>query len=509
MPESPDATDHEPGQNLDGGDRIRQARLDKLERLEDAGIRPYPTATSRTHRATEVHANFDDLAGKQVCVAGRLGVFKILSKNLAFVFLQDDSGQLQLIFHPRDFDAQSRAVYDALDPGDFVSACGKVIKSNTGEVSVEVQRLTFLSKSLRNPPEKFHGLVDVETRYRQRYLDLISNVETRQVFLTRSRLITAIRSYLNARGFVEVETPVLQSIPGGGSARPFATDSYAMDTRLYLRIALELYLKRCIIGGIERVYEIGRNFRNEGVSFKHSPEFTMLELYQAYVDYEDIMQLTEDMVASAARAAIGRTRVRWGDNEIDFNPPWQRVPLRTAIAEFSGVDYAEYPDTESLRQAAAGAGLHTEPEWNRGKILDELLTAFVEPRLIQPTFLVDYPTAFPGSTLAKGKPGNPDEVERWEAFAGGVELANAFSELNDPRVQRERFMQQVRAKEAGDPEAQPFDQDFLTALEHGMPPTGGLGLGIDRLVMLLTDQHAIRDVILFPQLRPQSTSSSS
>jgi lysyl-tRNA synthetase class 2 len=501
MAESLDANGQDSA--LDGGDRIRQARLDKLARLEDAGVRPYPTTFPRTHRATEVQAGFEDLQGQQVCVAGRLGVFKSLGKNLAFVFLQDDSGQVQLIFHPREFDEQTRAVYEGLDPGDFVGACGNVIKSKTGEVSVDVRQLTFLSKSLRNPPEKWHGLVDVETRYRQRYLDLMSNIETRQVFLTRSRFITAIRQYLNARGFVEVETPVLQAIPGGGSARPFATESYAMDARMYLRIALELYLKRCIIGGIERVYEIGRNFRNEGVSFKHSPEFTMLELYQAYADFEDIMRLTEDMVATAARAAVGKTKVRWGDQEIDFSPPWQRMPLRTAIAEFSGVDYADYPDTEDLRQAAATAGLHGEPEWNRGKILDELLTVFVEPKLIQPTFLTDYPTAFPGSTLAKGKPGNPDEVERFEAFAGGLELANAFSELNDPRVQRERFMEQVRAKEAGDPEAQPFDQDFLTALEHGMPPTGGLGLGIDRVVMLLTDQHTIRDVILFPQLRTQ------
>jgi lysyl-tRNA synthetase, class II len=399
-------------------------------------------------------------------------------------------------------------VYDAFDPGDFVGARGKVIKSKTGEVSVDVEHLTLLSKSLRNPPEKFHGLVDVETRYRQRYLDLMSNVETRQVFQTRSRVVSAIRSYLNERGFLEVETPILQSIPGGGSARPFATESYAMDTRLYLRIALELYLKRCIVGGLERVYEIGRNFRNEGVSFKHSPEFTMLELYQAYADYADIMRLTEDMVAAAAKAAIGTTRAQFGETEIDFNPPWQRVPLRTAIAEFSGVDYADYPDTEALRQAAANAGLHPEPEWNRGKILDELLTVFVEPKLIQPTFLTDYPTAFPGSTLAKGKPGTPDEVERFEGFAGGIEIANAFSELNDPRVQRERFLEQVRAKQAGDPEAQPFDQDFLVALEHGMPPTGGLGLGIDRLVMLLTDQHTIRDVILFPQLRAQANAQS-
>jgi lysyl-tRNA synthetase class 2 len=274
---------------------------------------------------------------------------------------------------------------------------------------------------------------------------------------------------------------------------------------MYLRIALELYLKRLVVGGLERVYEIGRNFRNEGVSFKHNPEFTMLELYQAYVDYEDVMRLTENLVASAARAAIGRTKVKWGEDEIDFSPPWQRIPLREVIAEYSGVDYDAYPDTDDLRAAAAQAGLRPEANWNRGKIMDELLTAFVEPKLIQPTFLVDYPTAFPGSTLAKGKPHNPLEVERFEAFAGGIEIANAFSELNDPRVQRERFEEQVRAREAGDPEAQPFDEDFLIALEHGMPPTGGMGLGIDRLVMLLTDQHTIRDVILFPQLRARTT----
>jgi lysyl-tRNA synthetase class 2 len=371
-------------------------------------------------------------------------------------------------------------------------------------VTVEVAELTFLGKSLRNPPEKWHGLVDVETRYRQRYLDLMANPDARQVFLTRSRVIKAIRNYLDAQRFVEVETPVLQPIAGGGAARPFVTDSFAMDTRLYLRIALELYLKRCIVGGLERVYEIGRNFRNEGVSFKHSPEFTMLELYQAYADYQDIMRLTEDMVATSARAAIGKTSVAWGDQKINFEPPWQRMSLRSAIAEYSGVDYADYPNVDALRQATERAGLHAEPDWSYGKILDELLTAFVEPKLIQPTFLTDYPTVFPGSTLAKAKPNNPDEVERFEAFAGGIEIANAFSELNDPRVQRERFLEQVRAREAGDVEAQPFDQDFLAALEHGMPPTGGLGVGIDRLVMLLTDQHTIRDVILFPQLRPQA-----
>jgi lysyl-tRNA synthetase class 2 len=485
----------------DGLDRIQKARLTKLERLEAAGQRAFPTTFARSHRAAQVHADFDSLQGQQVCVAGRLDVFRKLSGNLVFVDLKDDSGRIQLMLHPRDMDEAQRLVLDSLDPGDFVGACGSVIKTRSDEITVEVATLTILSKSLRNPPEKWHGLQDVETRYRQRYLDLMANPETRQVFMTRSRIITAIRQYLNTRGFLEVETPILQPIPGGGSARPFATESYALDSQMYLRIALELYLKRCIVGDLERVYEIGKNFRNEGVSYKHSPEFTMLELYQAYADYQDVMRLTEDMIATATRAAVGRSHVPWGDQQIDFNPPWQRVPLREAIAEYSGVDYASYPDLEDLRSAAQQAGLHAEPDWNRGKILDELLTAFVEPKLVQPTFLTDYPTDFPGSTLAKGKPDNPEEVERFEAFAGGIEIANAFSELNDPRVQRERFEQQVRAREAGDVEAQPFDQDFLTAMEHGMPPTGGLGVGIDRIVMLLTDQHTIRDVILFPQLR--------
>jgi lysyl-tRNA synthetase class 2 len=433
-----------------------------------------------------------------------LGVFRTLSKNLAFVFLQDGSGEIQLLLHPHGLDEASRRVYDTLDPADFAGACGRVMKTRRGEVSIEVESLELLSKALRNPPEKWHGLVDVETRYRQRYLDLMANPETRQVFLTRSRIIAAIRAFLNARGFVEVETPILQPIPGGGAARPFSTASNALGAELYLRIALELYLKRLIVGGIERVYEIGRNFRNEGISFKHYPEFTMLELYQAYADYADIMRLTEELVANAAAAAVGKHKVPWNDAEIDFSPPWRRLGLREAIAEYSGVDYAEYSDLESLRSAAEQSGLRTEANWNRGKILDELLTLHVEPRLVQPTFLVDYPTDFPGSTLAKAKPDNPHEVERFEAFAGGMEIANAFSELNDPRVQRERFLQQVRARESGDEEAQPFDEDFLLALEHGMPPTGGLGVGIDRVAMLMTDRHSIREVILFPQLRQRA-----
>ena len=486
-------------------DRIKAARLEKLARVEAAGVRAYPTTFGRTHLARAVSARFEQLEGTRVCVAGRLGVFRTLGRNLAFVFVHDDSGEIQLLIHPSDLDERSRLVFEALDPGDFVGACGTVTKTKRGEVSVEVQSLELLAKALRNPPEKWHGLQDVETRYRQRYLDLMANPETRQVFLTRSRVVAVIRTFLNARGFVEVETPILQPIPGGGAARPFSTASNALGAELYLRIALELYLKRLIIGGIERVYEIGPNFRNEGISFKHYPEFTMLELYQAYADYADIMRLTEEMVASVAAAAVGKHRVPWNDAEIDFTPPWRRLGLREAIAEYSGIDYVEYPDVDALRQAAADkAGLRPEPSWNRGKILDELLTLHVEPRLVQPTFLVDYPTDFPGSTLAKAKPDNPDEVERFEAFAGGIEIANAFSELNDPRVQLERFRQQVQARQAGDEEAQPFDEDFLVALEHGMPPTGGLGVGVDRLAMLMTDRHSIREVILFPQLRQRA-----
>jgi lysyl-tRNA synthetase, class II len=496
-------TGRSPEPEGEGLDRIRRARLEKLTRLEAAGVTGFPTTFQRTHLAREIVDQFEQLGSQRVCVAGRLGVFKSFGRKLAFVFLHDGSGQIQLVLHPPELSEKGRVVYEALDPGDFIGACGEVMKTRTGEVSVEVSELIFLAKALRNPPEKWHGLTDVETRYRQRYLDLMSNPETKRVFLTRSRIVSAIRHFLDVRGFVEVETPVLQPIPGGGAARPFATESHALDTTMYLRIALELYLKRCIVGGMERVYEIGKNFRNEGVSFKHNPEFTMLELYQACADYRDVMALTEEMVAYAARAAVGKTVIPWGDGELDFTPPWQRITLREAIAEYAGFDYAEYPDADSLRIATSQAGIVPEPEWSRGKILDELLTAFVEPRIHQPTFLVDYPVEFPGSTLAKAKPDQPNEVERFEAFAGGMEIANAFSELNDPRVQRDRFEEQARARQAGDEEAQPYDADFLMALEHGMPPTGGLGVGIDRVAMLLTNQRSIRDVILFPQMRPR------
>ncbi len=481
------------------GDALREARLAKLARLRAAGIDPYPFRYERTHEAAALHARFDDLAGDEVAVAGRLvGGRRVLGK-LGFVHLQDGSGRIQLYCRVDVLGPEGFALFKDLDIGDFVGARGALVRTRTGEVSVEVRELTLLAKSLRPLPEKWHGLTDVEKRYRQRYLDLIANPDVRQVFRIRSQTLRAVRDFLTARGFEEVETPVLQPIPGGGAARPFSTYYNALDRTLYLRIALELYLKRCVIGGIERVFEMGRIFRNEGLSFKHNPEFTMLELYQAYADYHDIMDLVEALVPAVAERVLHTTRIIYGEHVIELAAPWPRIPLREAIRERTGVDYATLPDLAALREAAAAAGLRVEPTWTRGKIIDELLTVFVEPRLIQPTFLVDYPVEL--SPLAKRKRDDPDTVERFECFIGGMEVGNAFSELNDPLDQRARFEEQARARQAGDEEAQQMDEDFLEALEYGMPPTGGLGLGIDRLVMLFTNRSSIREVILFPQLR--------
>jgi lysyl-tRNA synthetase, class II len=480
------------------GDQLREARLAKLARLRAAGVEPYPYRYDRTHLAAELQARYDALAGQEVAVAGRLvGALRNFGK-LGFVHLQDESGQVQLYCRLDALGPEGFERFKDLDVGDFVGARGPLVRTRTGEVSVEARELTLLAKSLRPLPEKWHGLTDVETRYRRRYLDLIANPGVHEVFRVRSRTLQAIRGFLVGRGFQEVETPVLQPIPGGGAARPFATYYNALDRTLYLRIALELYLKRCVIGGIERVFEIGRNFRNEGLSYKHNPEFTMLELYQAYADYEDVMALTEALVPAAAQEVLGTTRITYGEHSIELAGPWPRVPLREAIRERTGVDYAALDDG-ALREAARVAGLRVEPAWTRAKVIDELLSVYVEPRLIQPTFLVDYPVEL--SPLAKRKRDDPATVERFECFIGGMEVANAFSELNDPLDQRERFEAQVRASQAGDEEAQPMDEDFLEALEYGMPPTGGLGVGIDRVVMLLADRQSIREVILFPQLR--------
>ncbi len=477
----------------------RETRIAKLARLRAQGVEPYPYGFARTHLASELHARYDELEGQEVAVAGRLVGGRRLMGKVGFVHLQDSSGRVQLFCRADALGPAGFALFKELDIGDFVGAVGTLTRTRTGEVSVQVRELMLLAKSLRPLPEKWHGLQDVEKRYRQRYLDLISNPDVQQVFIVRARTIQAIRSFLVARGFVEVETPVLQPIPGGGAARPFGTHYNALDRTLYLRIALELYLKRCVIGGLERVFEIGRNFRNEGLSTKHNPEFTMLELYQAYADYHDVMALVEELVPTVAQEVLGTTRLTYGEHSIDLAPPWPRLSLREAIRERTGVDYGAIAADAALREAARAAGLRPEPSWNRAKVIDELLSVFVEPRLIQPTFLIDYPVEL--SPLAKRKRDDPTTVERFECFIGGMEVGNAFSELNDPLDQRERFEAQVRARQAGDEEAQPMDEDFLEALEYGMPPTGGLGLGIDRLVMLFTNRPSIREVILFPQLR--------
>jgi lysyl-tRNA synthetase class 2 len=365
---------------------------------------------------------------------------------------------------------------------------------------LKVKTFTILAKSLQPLPEKWHGLQDTELRYRQRYLDLISNPETKDTFKLRSQIIAAIRQFLNQRGFIEVETPVLQPSAGGALARPFVTHHQALDQDFYLRIATELHLKRLIVGGLDKVYEIGRIFRNEGIDTKHNPEFTMLESYEAYADYNDVMKMVEEMVATVSQQVLGTTEVKFGDHIINFKPPWPRISLRDAISQYSGIDFVKYPTADGLREKMRSLNIEADPKKNWAKLVDELLTSFVEPKLIQPTFLFDYPVSM--SPLAKNKPGEERVAERFQAFAGsGIELANAYTELNDPIEQRERFTEQLKERQGTDEERWTIDEDFLLALEYGMPPTGGLGVGIDRLVMLLTNQQSIREVILFPQLK--------
>jgi len=385
------------------------------------------------------------------------------------------------------------------DIGDFIGVKGKLFRTKSGEITVQVSEFILLSKSLHPLPEKWHGLADIEKRYRHRYLDLISNEETKPVFICRSKIISSVRAFLNQLDFIEVETPVLQATAGGALARPFLTNHHALDRELYLRIALELYLKRLIVGGFDKVYEIGRVFRNEGISIKHNPEFTMLECYQAYADYNDMMKLVEEMFSTVAVQVTGTTTVKCGEENINLQPPWQRLILRDAVKKYAGLDFEDYPDTDSLRKKMEQMGISVDPSKDRGRLIDELISTYVEPNLRQPTFLVDYPVEM--SPLAKSKPGCSNIVERFEAFIIGIEMANSFTELNNPLEQEERFHHQLEGRVSADKEEEVIDDDFLLALEYGMPPTGGLGVGIDRLVMLLTNQPSIRDVILFPQLK--------
>ena len=486
-------------------ERIAQQRKEKLERIRALGVNPYPTGYQRSHTTEQAVALLERKeAGLthryNVRVAGRIMANRTMGKS-TFMDIRDGSGKIQILFQNTDqLDENKLKLFKDLDIGDIIAVEGNVARTKTGEPTIWVADFALLAKSLRPLPEKWHGLSDVETRYRQRYLDLISNPETKETFRIRSQVIAAVRQFLNKRGFLEVETPVLQPSAGGALARPFITHHHALDQDFYLRIATELHLKRLIIGGFDKVYEIGRIFRNEGIDTKHNPEFTMLESYQAYADYSDVMKMVEEMVSEVSQQVLGTDEVRFGDQLINLKPPWRHISLRDAVKEYSGIDFVKYPTADGLREKMRSMNVEVDPKKNWAKLVDELLKTFVEPKLIQPTFVCDYPVSM--SPLAKNKPGEERVVERFQAFAGGgIELANAYTELNDPIEQRERFVEQLKERQAEDEERWTIDEDFLLALEYGMPPTGGLGVGIDRLVMLLTNQPSIREVILFPQLR--------
>jgi len=484
--------------------RIIQERRLKLDRIRGQGINPYPYGYHRSHTAQQAIALLkqQDDSGKieapVVNVAGRIMANRPMGK-ISFLDLRDGSGKIQLCFYKDRLSEERLELFKDIDIGDIIGVSGKLFRTKTGEPTIEVEDFTLLAKSLQPLPEKWHGLSDIDKRHRQRYLDLIANTKVKEIFQVRSRVITAIRQFLNQRGFIEVETPVLQPSAGGALARPFITHHHSLDQDFYLRIAPELHLKRLIVGGFDKVYELGRTFRNEGISTKHNPEFTMLESYETYADYNDVMSMLEEMVSEVTKQVLGTTEVEFGGNTINFKPLWLRLELRQAIIKYCGLDFEKFPDTDSLRTEMLRLGMEVDPQKDRGRLIDELISTFVEPNLIQPTFLLDYPVEM--SPLAKAKPDNERLVERFEAFAGGMEIANAFTELNDPIEQRERFLRQQKQRQPEGEPVESVDEDFLLALEYGMPPTGGLGVGIDRLVMLLTNQQSIREVILFPQLR--------
>jgi lysyl-tRNA synthetase class 2 len=479
------------------------SRQAKLERIRGLGIDPYPPRFERTCDAATAIARFEaeesgeepETPAQELSLAGRITSIRVMGRA-AFLDLRDASGTVQALLRQNVLGEAFDLLKD-LDLGDHLGVSGPMIRTRTGQVTIEAHRLTLTAKGMRPLPEKWHGLRDVEIRYRQRYLDLISNPDVMAVFAQRSRIISGIRRFLDARGFLEVDTPTLVPVAAGAHARPFITHHNALDQQLYLRIATELYLKKLIIGGFDKVYELGRVFRNEGIDQDHNPEFTLLESYE---DYNAVMEMVESMVSSVAQEVLGKSQVAYGDHVIDFTPPWKRVSLRQELINRGGIDIDEFPDDASLAAEAVRRGLEAAPRQSRGRLVDQLISTFVEPHLIQPTFLLDYPVEM--SPLAKAKPDAPGYVERFEAFAAGMEIANSYSELNDPAVQRQRMEdQQHLAQVMGDDEADRLDEDFLLALEYGMPPTGGLGMGIDRLVMLLAGQTSIRDVVLFPQMR--------
>lgn len=495
---------------------LEKIRLKKVFELRAGGIEPYPTRANRTHTSQEAIAAFEaaekqaDPAPLEVTLAGRLRAIRPMGK-VVFAHIEDGAGRIQLFFRVNELgEDQLRHFTEYFDLGDFIEAFGVMFRTRTGEVTLHVHRFRMLAKAISPLPaakdEVVDGqiirhatLSDPELRYRQRYADLAVNPEVREIFRKRAAIVRALREFLDERGFLEVETPILQPIYGGAAARPFITYHNQLKQQLYLRISFELYLKRLLVGGYERVYEIGRDFRNEGVSFKHNPEFTQLEFYMAYADYLKVMSLTEEMLAYVCDRVLGTRQVTFNGHVIDFNPPWRRISLREALIEAVGIDIAQHPTTESLAEAMRQKGLAVKPNAPRGKLIEGMLGDFVEPNLIQPTFIYDYPRDI--SPLAKNKPDDPNTVERFEGYVGGMELCNAFTELNDPLEQEKRFLEMGRTYEAEDEDRHPMDEDYLRAMAYGMPPNGGFGMGVDRLVMLLTDRRSIREVILFPHLR--------
>lgn len=480
----------------------KQIRIDKLKALQDSGRDPFEiTLATQTHHSDEIKADFDKLENKDVTIAGRIMTWRDMGKA-NFIDIQDRNGRIQAYVRMNDVGEDVFAEFKTWDIGDIVEITGFVFKTRTGEISVHAKEIRLISKSLLPLPEKFHGLTDTDTRYRKRYLDMIMNPDVKDTFIKRSKIISSIRSYLDNLGFVEVETPILNTIPGGAAARPFITHHNSLDMDMYLRIATELYLKRLIVGGMERVYEIGRNFRNEGMDVRHNPEFTCIELYQAFTDYHGMMDIAEALIRNAANEVCdGNLHITFNGTEIDLESPFRRLTMIEAVKEFSGVDFAEFmSDDEKAVAIAKEKNIEIAPgkaTW--GDVLNSFFEEFVEEKLVQPTFIMDYPVEV--SPLTKRKPDCPALTERFELFILGGEYGNAYSELNDPIDQMSRFEAQMKLREAGDDEANMIDHDFVTALEYGMPPTGGLGIGIDRLVMLLTDNYSIRDVLLFPTMK--------
>jgi lysyl-tRNA synthetase class 2 len=480
---------------------ILKVRRAKLKDLQEKNCDPFKIVKyDVTHSTKSIIDNFESLEGQNTSVAGRLMSKRGMGKA-GFCDLQDRDGKIQLYVRKDEVGDESYELFKKYDIGDIVGVKGEIFKTHKGEISVKVKEIILLSKSLQPLPEKWHGLKDTDLRYRQRYVDLIVNPEVKNTFILRSKIIKSIRKFLDNRGFLEVDTPLLNTIPGGATARPFVTHHNTLDIDLYLRIAPELYLKRLIVGGMEKVYEMGRMFRNEGMSVKHNPEFTLMEVYEAYNDYKGMMELTENLISTVAQETLGTTKIVYQGQEVDLTPPWNRLSMTEAVRKYAGVDFDSIKTDDEAKAAAEEKKVYVKAGMTRGDILNLMFEEFAESNLIQPTFIYDYPVEV--SPLTKRKPDCPELTERFELFITGREMANAYSELNDPIDQKERFVNQVKKRDSGDEEANMMDEDYVTALEYGMPPTGGLGIGVDRLIILLTDSASIRDILLFPTMKPR------